>query len=32
MTTREPGGDRAFIPAISPEVWIDSGDPTIHIT
>jgi alpha-amylase len=28
--TREPGGDRAFIPAISPEVWVQSGDPTIH--
>jgi hypothetical protein len=31
-TTREPGGDRAFIPAISPEVWVNSGDPTIHTT
>ncbi len=29
-TTREPGGDRAFIPIISPEVWVDSSDPTIH--
>jgi alpha-amylase len=29
-TTREPGGDRAFVPAVSPEVWINSGDPTIH--
>ena len=28
--TREPGGDRSFVPAVSPEVWIVSGDPTIH--
>jgi glycosidase len=28
--TREPGGDRSFVPAISPEVWVVSGDPTIH--
>jgi hypothetical protein len=27
---REPGGDRTFIPANSPEVWILQGDPTIH--
>ena len=27
---REPGGDRSFIPALSPEVWVNSGDPTIH--
>jgi alpha-amylase len=29
-TTREPGGDRAFVPAVSREVWVISGDPTIH--
>jgi alpha-amylase len=29
-TTREPGGDRAFVPAVSPEVWVSSGDPTIY--
>jgi hypothetical protein len=29
-TTREPGGDRAFVPAVDREVWISSGDPTIH--
>jgi hypothetical protein len=28
--TREPGGDRSFVPAVSPEVWVVSGDPTIH--
>ena len=27
---REPGGDRSFIPPLSPEVWVNSGDPTIH--
>lgn len=31
-TTREPGGDRAFVPAVSREVWINAGDPTIHTT
>ena len=31
-STREPGGDRAFVPAVSREVWINSGDPTIHTT
>jgi alpha-amylase len=29
-TTREPGGDRSFVPAVSPEVWVLSGDPTIY--
>jgi alpha-amylase len=29
-TTREPGGDRAFVPAVSREVWVVSGDPTIY--
>ena len=29
-TTREPGGDRSFVPAVNPEVWVVSGDPTIH--
>ena len=29
-TTREPGGDRSFVPAVSREVWVVSGDPTIH--
>jgi glycosidase len=28
--TREPGGNRSFVPAVSREVWINSGDPTIH--
>jgi hypothetical protein len=29
-TTREPGGDRSFVPAVSPEVWVLSGDRTIY--
>ncbi|MET1007321.1 MAG: pullulanase-associated domain-containing protein, partial [Propionibacteriaceae bacterium] len=29
-TSREPGGDRAFVPAVNPEVWITAGDPTIR--
>jgi len=28
--TREPGGDRAFTPIDSPQVWVEQGDPTIH--
>jgi hypothetical protein len=30
-STRE-GGDRAFVPAVSREVGINAGDPTIHTT
>jgi hypothetical protein len=29
-TTREPGGDRSFLPVNSPDVWIVQGDPTIY--
>jgi alpha-amylase len=28
--TREPGGDRSFVPLESPEVWIKQGDPTVY--
>ncbi|RKR86266.1 glycosidase [Micromonospora pisi] len=28
--TREPGGDRSFLPIDRPEVWIVQGDPTVH--
>jgi hypothetical protein len=28
--TREPGGDRSFLPINSPEVWIVQGDPTVY--
>jgi len=30
--TREPGGDRSFLPINSPEVWIVQGDPTVYTT
>jgi alpha-amylase len=29
-TTREPGGDRSFLPINSPNVWIIQGDPTVY--
>ena len=28
--TREPGGDRSFVPIDHPEVWIVQGDPAVH--
>lgn len=28
--TREPGGDRSFIPNETPEVWVVQGDETIY--
>ena len=28
--SREPGGDRSFVPAVNREVWVVAGDPTIH--
>jgi glycosidase len=31
-TTREPGGDRSFVPDLHREVWVVAGDPTIHFT
>jgi hypothetical protein len=31
-STREPGGDRALVPAVGREVGINAGDPTIHTT
>jgi hypothetical protein len=31
-TTREPGGDRSFVPDLHREVWVVAGDPTIHYT
>jgi alpha-amylase len=29
-TTREPGGDRSFVPLDDAEVWIMQGDPTVY--
>ncbi len=28
--TREPGGDRSFLPSSNPTVWIVQGDPTVY--
>jgi hypothetical protein len=28
-TTREPGGDRSFVPLDSPEIWLKQNDPTV---
>jgi alpha-amylase len=29
-TSREPGGDRSFLPIDNPTVWIKQGDPTVY--
>jgi hypothetical protein len=29
-TSREPGGDRSFVPIDHPQIWIVQGDPTVH--
>jgi alpha-amylase len=29
-TSREPGGDRSFLPIDNPQVWIVQGDPTVY--
>ena len=31
-TTREPGGDRSFIPAEHNEIWLKQGDPTVYFS
>ena len=30
QTTREPGGDRSFVPAVSREIWLRQGNPAIY--
>jgi hypothetical protein len=30
--TREPGGDRSFVPLDHPEIWLVQGDPTVHFS
>ena len=30
--TREPGGDRSFVPMQNPEIWLVQGDPTIYLS
>ena len=31
-TTREPGGDRSFIPAQHNEIWLKQGDATVYFS
>jgi alpha-amylase len=31
-TTREPGGDRSFVPLDHPQIWLLQGDPTVYFT
>ena len=31
-STREPGGDRSFVPLDHPEIWLKQGDPTVYFT
>jgi alpha-amylase len=30
--TREPGGDRSFVPLDHPQIWLKQGDPTVYFT
>ena len=30
--TREPGGDRSFVPLEHPEIWLVQGDPTVYFS
>jgi alpha-amylase len=30
--TREPGGDRFFVPLEHPEIWLRQGDPTVYFS
>jgi hypothetical protein len=30
--TREPGGDRSFVPLEHPEIWLRQGDPAIYFS
>jgi hypothetical protein len=30
--TREPGGDRSFVPASHNEIWLVQGDPNVYFT
>ena len=29
-TSREPGGDRSFVPIDNPAIWLVQGDPVVH--
>jgi glycosidase len=30
--TREPGGDRGFVPLEHPEIWLKQGDPAVYFS
>jgi glycosidase len=30
--TREPGGDRSFVPIDHPEIWLKQGDPNVYFS
>jgi len=30
--SREPGGDRSFVPLEHPEIWLVQGDPTVYFS
>src|SRR5512132_2929186 len=30
--TREPGGDRSFVPLEHPEIWLKQGNPTVYFS
>jgi alpha-amylase len=30
--TREPGGDRSFVPLAHPEIWLVAGDATVYFS
>jgi glycosidase len=31
-STREPGGDRSFVPLDHPEIWLKQGDPALYFS
>jgi alpha-amylase len=31
-STREPGGDRSFVPLEHPEIWLKQGDPAVYFS
>ena len=30
--TREPGGDRSFVPLEHPQIWLRQGDPAVYFS
>jgi alpha-amylase len=31
-TSRDPGGDRSFVPIVNPEIWLKGNDATVYTT